>query len=67
MKTTLTKGLGLTVALVLATQVYALPETPAIKRDVHMTEDLTAGDPQYTRPTIPSFPTSADGRVALIT
>ena len=38
----------------------ALPERPAIDRDVHMTEGR-----EYTRPTIPPVQTSADGRVSL--
>ncbi|WP_086932637.1 RICIN domain-containing protein [Agarilytica rhodophyticola] len=44
----------------LATYVSAAPEAPIIDRDVHMTEQR-----QYTRPTIPTLQTSADGRVGL--
>ena len=42
------------------------PEIPAIERDVHMSESRSPQTrPQFTRPTIPSLQTSADGRLGL--
>ncbi|WP_111979433.1 LamG-like jellyroll fold domain-containing protein [Algibacillus agarilyticus] len=51
--------LPVTLALI-SIQAFALPELPTIDRDVHMTEN-----DQYTRPTIPTLQTTADGRVGI--
>lgn len=54
------KRLSFTLLIFTSIQVLALPETPSIMRDVHMTENQ-----QYTRPTIPAFTSSADSRIAI--
>lgn len=54
------KKLSLLTMMIFPCLLHAAPETPAFVRDVHMTERQ-----QYTRPTIPAFQTSADGRIAL--
>jgi len=42
------------------------PERPAIDRDVHMTETAPGETrPRYTRPTIPTLQTTADGRIGV--
>ncbi|AWB64998.1 hypothetical protein C2869_00435 [Saccharobesus litoralis] len=54
-----TRALASLMALV-GGYACALPEQPAIDRDVHMTENR-----QYLNPTIPTLVTSADGRVGI--
>ncbi|KMT67070.1 LamG-like jellyroll fold domain-containing protein [Catenovulum maritimum] len=52
--------------LFVAHSVFALPEQPSIDRDVYMMETRDGEiRPQFTRPTIPTLQTTADGRVGI--